>query len=98
VTKSERLLLERIYAEMLPAEQQELGLYIQKKFGKQQDKPVKAPDSTPEADKQPEPETEAQSESEDIIDTMEKKKWAPPSKKLMNTLSKIRKAKSPEEK
>ncbi len=34
MTKSERQLLERLYAEMLPGEQQELQKYIQEQFAK----------------------------------------------------------------
>lgn len=37
MTKSERLKLERLYAEMLPAEQQELAAHIKEKFGKKAD-------------------------------------------------------------
>ncbi len=36
MTASERETLERLYAEMLPAEQQELYAYIQKEFGQDQ--------------------------------------------------------------
>ncbi len=35
MTKSERMILERLYADMLPAEQQQLAAYIRNKFGKQ---------------------------------------------------------------
>ncbi len=41
LTKSERLLLEKLYAKMLPQEQQELLVYIQEEFG-----------SDPESDEQ----------------------------------------------
>jgi hypothetical protein len=34
MTKTERQLLERLYADMLPREQQELAAYIEAKFGK----------------------------------------------------------------
>jgi hypothetical protein len=34
MTKSERVMLERLYADMLPAEQQQLAAYIKEKFGK----------------------------------------------------------------
>lgn len=37
MTKTERLSLERLYAEMLPQEQQELQEYIREKFGKKED-------------------------------------------------------------
>jgi hypothetical protein len=37
MTKTERERLEKLYADMLPAEQQELQHYIQEKFGKQTD-------------------------------------------------------------
>jgi len=37
MTKTERELLERLYAEMLPSEQQELYRYIREKSGKQEE-------------------------------------------------------------
>ena len=37
MTKSERLTLERLYADMLPAEQQQLTAYIKDRFGKKSD-------------------------------------------------------------
>ncbi len=37
MTKSEKKLLEKLYAEMLPREQQELYDYIRKKYGKEKD-------------------------------------------------------------
>jgi hypothetical protein len=37
MTKSERLRLEKLYAEMLPKEQQELARYIEEQFGKTED-------------------------------------------------------------
>jgi hypothetical protein len=37
MTKSERRTLERLYAEMLPVEQQQLARYIQDKFGRTRD-------------------------------------------------------------
>ena len=37
MTRTERESLERLYADMLPQEQQELGDYIQSKFGKKED-------------------------------------------------------------
>ena len=45
VTKSERLLLEELYAKMLPQEQQELIEFIQEKFGSAEDTSA---DSVPE--------------------------------------------------
>ena len=38
MTKTERLRLEKLYAEMLPKEQQELARYIEENFGKTDDK------------------------------------------------------------
>lgn len=35
MTKSERLMLEKLYAEMLPQEQQELQAFIQKEYGQE---------------------------------------------------------------
>lgn len=91
MTKSERLLLERIYTEMLPAEQQELSRYIEEKFRKQHDLP-------PEEKTTPGPKVETQSgpKPEDITEIMEKKSWAPPSKKLLSALAKVQKGKSPD--
>jgi len=37
MTRTERELLERLYAEMLPSEQQELYRYIRQKAGKQEE-------------------------------------------------------------
>jgi hypothetical protein len=47
MTKTERQLLERLYADMLPREQQELAAYIEAKFGK------KEPDSKDSEEKDP---------------------------------------------
>lgn len=38
MTKSERLQLESLYAEMLPTEQQDLARYIEENFGKSEEK------------------------------------------------------------
>jgi hypothetical protein len=38
MTKTERLRLEKLYAEMLPKEQQELARYIEENFGTTEDK------------------------------------------------------------
>jgi len=47
MTKTERQLLERLYADMLPREQQELAAYIEAKFGKNE------PDSKDSEEKDP---------------------------------------------
>ncbi len=47
MTKTERKLLERLYADMLPREQQELAAYIEAKFGK------KDPDQKDSEEKDP---------------------------------------------
>jgi len=43
MTKTERQTLERLYADMLPAEQQGLQRYIQEQFGKKKDEPGSKP-------------------------------------------------------
>ncbi|MDQ7783147.1 MAG: hypothetical protein RDU20_09720 [Desulfomonilaceae bacterium] len=44
MTRTERETLERLYADMLPAEQQELQRYIQEKFAKEKDETETTPD------------------------------------------------------
>ncbi len=47
MTKSERLILERLYADMLPAEQQQLAAYIKKRFGKKLDEKTEDQEDDP---------------------------------------------------
>jgi hypothetical protein len=76
MTKTERETLERLYAEMLPAEQQELARYIEEKYGK------KEPDKSQAQDAQPE-----EADDDDPIERMQRKAWAEPSQALRSVLS-----------
>jgi len=71
MTRTERESLERLYKEMLPAEQQELRAYVEKHFGKKD----------AEADK-----TKGE-QKEDILAEMERKTWLAPSPALSAALS-----------
>lgn len=77
MTKSERQLLEKLYAEMLPKEQQELAQYIEHTFAKKEVE-TKAETETPQ--------------EADPITEMEQKEWKPPSDALRAALAKIRKS------
>jgi hypothetical protein len=76
MTKTERETLERLYAEMLPTEQQELARYIQETYGKKQPGKGQVQDSTAEEPTDEEP-----------IKRMERKVWAEPSHALKSALS-----------
>lgn len=76
MTKTERETLERLYAEMLPAEQQELARYIEEKYGK------KEPDKGQTQDTEP-----GQANNDDPIERMQRKAWAEPSQALRSVLS-----------
>lgn len=45
MTKSERQTLERLYADMLPREQQDSAAYIREKFGKKDEGDQEAPEA-----------------------------------------------------
>lgn len=77
MTKTERQTLEKLYADMLPAEQQELAKYINEKFGK---KESKSNASQPQA---------AQPEKQDPIERMQKRIWSEPSDALKTAFSKV---------
>jgi len=47
MTKTERQTLERLYADMLPREQQELAAYIEAKFGKKEPDPKDSEEKDP---------------------------------------------------
>ncbi len=47
MTKTERTTLERLYADMLPREQQELAAYIETKFGKNKPDPKDSEEEDP---------------------------------------------------
>jgi hypothetical protein len=47
ITKTERQLLEKLYADMLPREQQELAAYIEAKFGKKEPDPKDSEEKDP---------------------------------------------------
>lgn len=79
LTKSEKQTLERLYAEMLPQEQQELARFIQEKY------------PPTDAEKPP----EAQTDDEDPIDTMVRRFWHEPSEALRTALSKAQAFKPP---
>jgi hypothetical protein len=73
MTKTERETLEHLYADMLPAEQQELERYIQEKYGKKD-----AEDNPPSGEEQP----------QDVIDIMERKTWNLPSDAIKGAFAK----------
>ncbi len=75
MTKSERERLEKLYADMLPAEQQELQQYIQLKYGKKDD-PDQQSDKMSEMSMQGDPTV-----------LMEKKEWSAPSDSFRNAFS-----------
>jgi hypothetical protein len=76
MTKTERETLERLYAEMLPAEQQELARYIEEKYGKKEPEKRQAQESSLE-----------DPQVDDPIERMQRKVWAEPSKALRSVLS-----------
>ena len=76
MTKTERETLERLYAEMLPAEQQELAEFIQEKYGKKELEKQPARVSAPE-----------EPDEEDPIERMQRKVWAEPSTALRSALA-----------
>lgn len=76
MTKTERETLERLYAEMLPAEQQDLARFIEDKYGKN------APDKkSAEGSRSEEP------LEEDPMERMQRKVWAEPSRALRSALA-----------
>jgi hypothetical protein len=79
MTRSEREALEKLYAEMLPREQQELHHYITTTFGK------KDPEQPQEAQETP-AETE---EPVDPIAQMQEKVWHAPSDGLKSAFSRL---------
>jgi hypothetical protein len=79
LTKSEKQNLERLYAEMLPQEQQELARFIQEKY------------APADAEKPP----EAQTDDEDPIETMMSRFWHEPSEALRTALTKAQAVKPP---
>jgi hypothetical protein len=83
MTRTERETLEKLYADMLPQEQQELARYIQEKFGKKNDDA-----SIKDGD---------QSVPEDPISRMEQKQWATPSNAFVRSISKSAKLKTHDE-
>jgi hypothetical protein len=76
MTKTERETLERLYAEMLPAEQQELARFIQEKYGQKEPEKQSAGGSGQEAPQE-----------EDPIERMQRKVWAEPSAALRSALA-----------
>jgi hypothetical protein len=91
MTKTERQSLERLYAEMLPAEQQELANYIQEKFGKKDEATAQSEPSNPAQETTDESTLEPQEEDDDPIAQMERKAWKEPSKALLSAFSKPQK-------
>jgi truncated hemoglobin YjbI len=83
LTKSEKQTLERLYADMLPQEQQELRRFIQEKYGAQK--------TEEQAEQQP----DVQTEDSDPIETMMRRVWHEPSKALRTALSKAQVVKAP---
>ncbi|MGC8908117.1 MAG: hypothetical protein ACP5M0_11835 [Desulfomonilaceae bacterium] len=79
MTKSERTLLERLYADMEPREQQDLYNYIQMKFG---DKETKQRDSEDQA-------------PDDPISRMQGKMWSEPSGAFKKAFATIRRTTPP---
>ncbi len=76
ITKTERETLERLYAEMLPAEQQELARYIVEKYGKKEA-------GNREAQGVPSEEPD----NDDPIERMQRRAWTEPSQALRSALS-----------
>jgi hypothetical protein len=91
MTKTEKQTLERLYAELLPAEQQELANFIQEKFGKK-DADAPEPGQT-EAAQDPGFDFSAnlQTGDDDPTAEMEQKSWKEPSKALLKAFSKPQK-------
>lgn len=78
MTRTERETLERLYADMLPREQQELNAYIEEHFAKKDSE-----------DKRPKAEDPGAAGVDDPTVKMERKKWTPPSPALRSRLSKV---------
>jgi len=78
ITKSEREVLEQLYAEMLPAEQQELAAYIREKFEKKE--PAEQSSGLVKHE-------EGARREEDPTEHMERRVWAEPSEALRSALS-----------
>jgi len=83
LTKSERQRLEKLYAAMLPAEQQELLRFIEDRYGKKEEKKEgEEKERTEESPKEPDP-----------IKLMESLTWREPSAGLRSAFSKAQAAK-----
>ncbi len=76
MTKSERETLERLYGDMLPAEQQELETYIKEHFGPKQEPAISGD------------QTDTSEETSEPTAVMEQRTWNKPSPALLQSLSK----------